>query len=116
MTETKQQESSKKNHLMKSSWNFGKTCTIRVPLALKRQVIKVARHLDNGGEIILSDKVVEINSNKKPESILSQDKVSEIIKTLKHGITSKKQGGVYNSSNASTLKREVIKVLKILES
>jgi hypothetical protein len=34
---------------------------------------------------------------------------------LKNGITSKNQGGVYNSSNASTLKKEVVKVLAILE-
>lgn len=130
-----------KKHLMTSSWNLGKTTVIRIPEAIKKQVLGIARHIDQGGHvaltqpnqnndsdknskvILLQDKMkdkdgLEIpftDETKNPESILLQDNKEEIINILKHGITSKKQGGIYNSSNASTLKKEVIKVLEILE-
>lgn len=100
---------------MQSSWNHGKTCTIRVPVSLKRRVIKAARHLDEGNEIVLSNKVVEFSSNKNSENILSQDRINEAIAILKHGITPRKQGGAYVSSNANSLKQEVLKALAILE-
>lgn len=130
-----------KKHLMTSSWNLGKTTVIRIPEAIKKQVLGIARHIDQGGHvaltqasqnndsdknskvILLQDKMKDKNGLEIPftdeiknsESILLQDNREEIINILKHGITSKKQGGVYNSSNASTLKKEVIKVLEILE-
>lgn len=137
------QRERKKSHLMKSSWNFGKTVTIRIPLAIKEQLLAIARHIDSNGKIVLSDKQVESSTRntensqaillqdasinkeldipfsdnpKNVESILSQDALDEVIKILRHGITSKKQGGVYNSSNASTLKKEVIKALEILST
>ena len=133
------QRGKKTKHLMKSSWNLGKTVTIRIPLAIKEQLLGIARHLDSGGKVVLSDRkhseqneefaktilsqvVLENKKSELPftdseetsETILSQDTIEEIISILENGITSKKQGGVYNSSNASTLKKEVIKVLKIL--
>lgn len=132
-------QSNKKNHLMKSSWNLGKTQTMRVPMLLKDHLMEIARHIDEGGTVefldknhlrsqpknnktILSQDIIEddkseaiIEKAKSSTVILSQDIIKEIIAILKHGITSKKQGGVYNSSNASTLKKEVIKVLAILE-
>ena len=132
-------QSNKKNNLMKSSWNLGKTQTMRVPMLLKDHLMEIARHIDEGGAVefldknhlrsqlknnktILSQDIVEddkseaiIEKAKNSTVILSQDSIEEIIAILKHGITSKKQGGVYNSSNASTLKKEVIKVLAILE-
>ena len=130
-----------KEHLMTSSWNLGKTTVIRVPEAIKKQVLGIARHIDKGGHIaltkleqdndsdknskviLLQDKMKDKNGLEIPftdevkssESILLQDNKEEIINILKQGITSKKQGGSYNSSNASTLKKEVIKVLEILE-
>ena len=126
---------------MTSSWNLGKTTVIRVPEAIKKQVLGIARHIDKGGHIaltkleqdndsdknskviLLQDKMKDKNGLEIPftdevkssESILLQDNKEEIINILKQGITSKKQGGSYNSSNASTLKKEVIKVLEILE-
>ena len=135
----KKQRSNKKNHLMKSSWNLGKTMTMRVPIPLKDRLMEIARHIDDGGEIelndhqktdrtIKNDKTIlsqDIIENNQPEAltrkdqnskaILSQDNLEKIIAILKKGVTSKKQGGVYNSSNASTLKREVMKALAILE-
>lgn len=110
------QKSTKKNHLMQSSWNLGKTQTMRVPVAIKDYLMEIARHLDNGGTIELYNSSQNKSHNSlKSENILSQDTIKEIVDILKHGITSKNQGGVYNSSNASTLKKEVIKALAILE-
>ena len=108
------QRSKKKNHLMKSSWNLGKTATMRVPVVLKSQLMDIARHIDEGGKIQL------VNSNnsevaKETRNILSQDNLLESIAILERGIASKKQGGIYNSSNASPLKKEVIKALSILK-
>ena len=130
-----------KKHLMTSSWNLGKTTVIRVPEAIKKQILGIARHIDQGGHIaltksnqdndgsenskviLLQDKMKDKDGLEIPftdksesfESILLQDNKEKIINILKHGITSKKQGGAYNSSNASTLKKEVLKVLEILE-
>ena len=112
------QKSNEKNHLMKSSWNLGKTQTMRVPIAIKNHLVEIARHLDDGGTIELyniSKNQLENTKAKDTKSILSQDTIVEIVSILKNGITSKNQGGVYNSSNASTLKKEVVKVLAILE-
>ena len=127
-----------KKHLMTSSWSLGKTTVIRIPEAIKKQVLGIARHIDQGGHvaltnlnqdsenskvILLQDKMKDKNGLEIPftnevensEDILLQDNREKIINILKHGITSKKQGGIYNSSNASTLKKEVIKALEILE-
>jgi hypothetical protein len=101
-------KSDNKNHLMRSSWNLGQTETMRVPKVLKARLMEIARYLDDGGTI-------ELNNDLKTEFILSQDNLREIINILRHGITSKNQGGVYNSSNSSPLKKEVMKVLVILE-
>jgi hypothetical protein len=112
------QKSNQKNHLMKSSWNLGRTQTMRVPIVIKDYLIEIARHLDDGGTIELyniSQKQLENTKTKDAKNILSQDTIAEITNILKNGITSKNQGGVYNSSNASTLKKEVVKVLAILE-
>lgn len=120
----------KKNHLMSSSWNLGKTATIRIPVVLKEELQGIARHIDNGGKVsldnsktVLSQDTIAKNNLEIPfteapnnaETILSQDTVTNVINILRHGITSKKQGGVYDSSNASSLKKEVVKALAILE-
>lgn len=135
------QRGKKTKHLMKSSWNLGKTVTIRVPLAIKEQLLGIARHIDGNGKIVLSEQVKTNQNKKSPETILSQDIVEssksvipfsddlkhnetilsqdiidEITNILKHGILSKKEGGIYNSSNATSLKKQVIKVLEILEN
>lgn len=134
------QKSSKKNHLMKSSWNLGKTETMRIPSVLKPHLMEIARHIDNGGTVdLVNQSGKELNSkNSKTilsqvntknsdlnipfsevcnnsEFILSQEHINKIINVLKNGITSKKQGGVYQSSNANTVKQEVIKALALLE-
>ena len=107
-------ESNSKNHLMKSSWNLGKTQTMRVPILLKDRLMKIARHIDDGGTVELSNQK-EQEKRAKSENILSQDVIDEIVSILQLGITSKKQGGLYQSGNASTLKKEVLKALEILQ-
>lgn len=109
------ERSEKKNHLIKSSWNLGNTVTMRIPLALKKRLQKIARHLDNDGEIELLDHEKTDRIIQNSETILSQEYIEKAIVILKHGIASKKQGGIYSSNNASSLKAEVIKALAILE-
>jgi hypothetical protein len=116
MIDIEKQKSQKKNHLMRSSWHLGKTCTIRIPIEIKDQLLDVAKHIDNGGDISLSNLQTLDSNTEASKTILSQDSIDNVITILKHGITSKKQGGVYNSSNANSLKKEVVKVLKILGS
>jgi hypothetical protein len=115
MIDTIKQKSQKKNHLMRSSWHLGKTCTIRIPIEIKDRLLDIAKHIDNGGYISLSDHKEISYDVKTTKTILSQHNIDNIITILRHGITSKKQGGVYNSSNANTLKQEVNKVLEILK-
>lgn len=33
----------------KPTWNYGKTTTMRVPIALKDELLKIAREMDKGG-------------------------------------------------------------------
>jgi hypothetical protein len=33
----------------------GATCVVRVPTDLKERLLKIARHLDTGGDVILTD-------------------------------------------------------------
>lgn len=108
------QKSNEKNHLMKSSWNLGKTATMRVPVVLKSRLMDVARHIDEGGEIKLANSV-ELKTDKESKTILSQDNITNAVTILERAITSKKKGGEYNSSNASPLRKEVIKALSILK-
>ena len=96
---------------MRSSWNLGKTQTIRVPVLLKDYLLEIARHIDEGGRV---EFIKEGSSLENSKTIVSQGILEKAIAVLRHGITSKKQGGIYNSSNASTLKKEVIKALEIL--
>jgi hypothetical protein len=110
MAETTREKSCKKNHLIKSSWNLGKTGTIRIPIKIKEQVLKIARSIDDGEMIVFNEE-----PTKNHETILSQDNIDEIIAILKYGITSKKQGGIYDSSNASPLRIQVSKALAILQ-
>ncbi|MGL6340364.1 MAG: hypothetical protein ACRC80_14645 [Waterburya sp.] len=110
MTGTAKEKSSKKNHLIKSSWNLGKTGTIRIPIKIKEQILGIARSIDDGEMTVFNEGV-----NENRETILSQDNIDEIIAILKHGITSKRRGGVYDSSNASPLKIQVNKALAILQ-
>ena len=42
-------------------------------------------------------------------------KISEVVVILQHGITSKKQGGVYRSNSPYSLGEEVVKAITILE-
>lgn len=115
MTEVIKEKSCKKNHLMKSSWNLGKTGTIRIPIKIKEQILEIARSIDDGEMTIFNEQASKNHETKKTETILSQDNISEVITILRHGITSKKQGGIYDSSNASPLKTQVNKALAILQ-
>jgi hypothetical protein len=115
MTKATKEKSCKKNHLMKSSWNLGKTGTIRIPIKIKEQILEIARSIDDGEMTISNGQANKNHKTKKTETILSQDNINEIITILRHGITSKKQGGIYNSSNASPLKTQVNKALAILQ-
>jgi hypothetical protein len=108
------ESNSQKNHLMKSSWNLGTTQTMRVPIAIKNRLMEIARHLDDGGTVELSHQR-ETALLEKNENILSQDSIDKIISILQLGIISKKQGGLYDSSNATSLKKEVLKALEILQ-
>lgn len=110
-----EEKSYKKNHLMKSSWNLGKTGTIRIPIKIKEQILEIARSIDDGQLTIFDGQTSENHKTKENKTILSQDNIDEIIAILKHGITQKKQGGIYNSSNASPLKTQVNKALAILQ-
>lgn len=113
---TANQKSIRKNHLIKSSWNSGKTGTIRIPLVFKEKILAIARELDQGKEISSYSKGMIHSKNKFNKTILSQDSLREVIEILNKSITSKKQGGVYQSGNANSTKKEVIKALKILEA
>lgn len=42
-----------------STWNHGKTKTIRVPIALAEQLLEMAREMDNGEKLTLNQKVIE---------------------------------------------------------
>ena len=104
-----------KSHLMKGSWNLGKTGTIRIPLKIKDQIISIARHLDDGGKIVLRNIGVNTYREKKAPPVLSQDDIEKAVAILKDGITSQKAGGSYQSGSSSKLKKKVIQALEILE-
>ena len=72
----KAKKSKEKNHLMKSSWNAGKTATMRVPITLKKDLMYVARHLDKGGRINLV-------GDKDFENILSQEQKAKVVAFLR---------------------------------
>lgn len=108
-------KSSGKNHLMKSSWNLGKTATMRVPLVLKDDLNNIARHLDSGGKVSLLGSEVSNQESNNYQNVLSQDSIKKVIDILEYGITSNKKGGIYSSSNAAILKKEVLKALAILQ-
>mgnify|MGYP001811850133 FL=1 len=42
-------------------------------------------------------------------------KIAEVIGILKHGVTSKKQGGTYASNNAKSLREKVLSAIAVLE-
>lgn len=110
------QKSIHKNHLIKSSWNSGKTGTIRIPLIFKDKILAIARELDEGKEVSSYSKDEIHPKGEVNKTILSQDNLSEVIQILTTSITTKKQGGVYQSGNANSTKQEVIKALKILKA
>ena len=47
----------------KSSWQHGETQTIRVPKVIARQLIQIARRLDNGEEI-------ELDTNRSCQTLI----------------------------------------------
>ena len=110
------QKSIHKNHLIKSSWNSGATGTIRIPLALKDTILAIARELDEGKKVVTYYKENKNYDTDMSELILSQDNLGKVIEILTKSITSKKQGGIYQSGNANSTKKEVIKALEILEA
>ena len=83
----------------KPKWRLGKTVAIRVPLAIKDELIEIARKLDNG----------EKESSK---SLL----VVNAIEKLREATTSKKDGGSYDGRKGRELKSKVLEVIEMLES
>lgn len=75
------------------TWNFGKTCTIRIPEALKDTIYKLARIVDiNNGNVLL----------------LSNDEYKYLIKTLNEGLDTP-------SNNGTKSKKAIKKALEILK-
>lgn len=65
--------------------------------------------------ITRADLLEEIFSQKSFDDEVIHGKISEALAILKHGITSKRQGGAYSSNNAKSLKEEVVRVIAVLE-
>ena len=75
----------------KSTWNSGKTKTIRVPVVLAERILEYARALDDGGDLPFTDN--------------SGDAIATIIAKVK----AKEKGYTANSASA------LIKALKELD-
>lgn len=80
-------------------WKLGKTIAIRIPEAIKDQVLSFARELDIGVE-------------KKDTTQL----VNEAIKKLEYAVQPKSEGGVYDGRKATELKTRVLEAIEILKS
>ena len=65
--------------------------------------------------ITRADLLEEIFSHEAKDNQVIHSKIADIIGILKHGITPKKQGGLYASNSAKALKDEVIKAIALLE-
>lgn len=65
--------------------------------------------------ITRADLLEEIFSNEKKDTQVIRGKIADIIGILQHGITPKKQGGLYASNSAKALKDEVVKAIALLE-
>lgn len=65
--------------------------------------------------ITRADLIEEIFSKELADSRVIRGKIADIIGILKHGITPKKQGGLYASNSAKALKDEVINAIALLE-
>jgi hypothetical protein len=59
----------------KSNWKYGKTTTIRVPIALSAQLLEMARQLDQGNayELVSSSKEGEVVVPKKIAKTYADD-------------------------------------------
>lgn len=82
----------------KPKWRLGKTVAIRIPLAIKDELMEIAKKLDSG----------EKDNSKNKE-------VAEAIEKLRDSTTFKKDGGSYDGRKAGELKSKVLEVIKILE-
>ena len=65
--------------------------------------------------ITRADLLEKIVAQELAEDRVIHGKISEVVSILQHGITPKRQGGVYIGNHAKALKEEVVRVIAILE-
>lgn len=70
----------------KSTWQLGKTQTIRIPIALAPRLLQIARDIDNGCYSSLEDKlttiIAKVNTKEKGYTSNSATKLIADIKAL----------------------------------
>ena len=126
-------------HLLKPKWKLSKTRTIRVPVVLAEQLLKIAHRLDSGESLDLTQhngtkehsQSIELTQDNKVEESsqsieLTQDNEADLsrlkakqlsaISLLQNAITSKSKGGSYAANNATGIKRLVEQALALLGS
>lgn len=81
-----------------SKWKLGKTTAIRVPDAIKDEVLEYARKLDSGNK---DDNKSEI--------------INEVVEKLVYSITPKSEGGGYDGRKSRELRDRVLEVIGMLE-
>jgi hypothetical protein len=57
---------------MKSEWRSGKTCLVRVPIAIKEPTIKIARALDKLGELPDNPTILELENFEQAVTLLEE--------------------------------------------
>lgn len=98
-----------------SNWNTGKTGTIRVPLALHKQLLEIAHALDNGHEVIINEdptidplhikRVTEI-TNKLVECEQRQRAIAELMVSYQDRINTSPRW-----THATKLMEDIAKVI-----
>ena len=90
------------DHLLKPKWKSGSTRTIRVPVSLAQLLLALARQLDHGDSIDLTQ------YNNVEQDLLAA------LKLLRQAITHKAKGGSYAANNATGIKRLVEQAIELL--
>ena len=110
------------DHLLKPKWKSGQTRTIRVPVVLAEQLLKVAHRLDSGESLDLTQNNVRegggnlndlTQDNKTEEKQIKAD-LAKALALLQKAITPKSKGGSYAANNATGIKRLVEQALALL--
>jgi RNA polymerase-binding transcription factor DksA len=89
----------KRSTTWKPTWNSGKTKVIRVPEAIADELMKIAHHLDNGGQCLLQDKNQDIASDKVEEKkeYVTDNRIKNSLKEILEKIEKKEAGYKTNS-------------------